>query len=824
MAGKINPRSAAFFALLVVSGFAGNYFRLPLFFGADFVFGSVAAMIANGLFGPAAGVAVSLAGSAYTYFLWGHPYAIAVFTAEALFVGLVYRRTSKSLVCIDGIFWLLLGIPMVWFLYYGLLRMDRSAVSLVMFKESVNGILNALLASLFITHMPLRKWMPSNGARKALTLQNMIFDIILLLVFVPMLFVTFINGRDRYANMKGDINDKLEDKSVDAQAMLSRMVQKRLDQVQELADSVFLKSPVLVGQVMRGMPRDMESVYIANRLGAVTSMLWAERLDKGEPPEADISGRPYFREARSTLQPFLSVTRGRGNPLEPVLLVSVPVVKEGRFEGCVSGEFDLAPIRDAIRQILKDLPMSMTLVDRDNAVIASTDPAMKPLERFAWEGGIRFSKLGPGLYMWQPSGKMPSMERWRRSGYVMETFLDGNIPWKLIVEAPVAPHREALFAGYVRNMQMMLFISVIAVMLSTILSRKLASPLLKLEDVTNDLPANLSVYKDIEWPRSSIVEIDSLVGNFREMGRVLGETFYEVGVANAALKDRATQLERANAELKAAQSRILQQEKMASIGQLAAGVAHEINNPIGYIMSNLGTLQKYVERFSIFIKAQSEAVEKLAAGQPEDAGAVRGHVEDQKKALKLDYIMDDAATLITESVEGAERVKGIVRDLKSFSRVDEAEQKMADINAGLESTINIVWNELKYKATLKKEYGQIPLTRCNPGQLNQVFMNLLVNAAQSIGKHGEIVVRTWNGDGNVNVSVSDTGCGIPQDKTGRIFEPFYTTKEVGKGTGLGLSIAYDIVVKKHHGEIKVESEPGKGSVFTVRIPVVEGEG
>ena len=163
--------------------------------------------------------------------------------------------------------------------------------------------------------------------------------------------------------------------------------------------------------------------------------------------------------------------------------------------------------------------------------------------------------------------------------------------------------------------------------------------------------------------------------------------------------------------------------------------------------------------------------------------------------------------------------KKIIENLKTFSRVDEAEHQVTNINDCIESTLNIVWNELKYKATVTKEYGEIPVTKCYPQQLNQVFVNLLVNASHAIEKQGEIKIKTWNGNGMVNISVSDTGSGIEQDKIEKIFEPFFTTKPVGKGTGLGLSITYDII-KKHNGEITVESELGKGTTFTIKIPVI----
>ncbi len=302
--------------------------------------------------------------------------------------------------------------------------------------------------------------------------------------------------------------------------------------------------------------------------------------------------------------------------------------------------------------------------------------------------------------------------------------------------------------------------------------------------------------------------------NYGPAGRAV--TIYdstELKKITGELERKNRELEKGYLDLKSAHSQIIQQEKMASIGQLAAGVAHEINNPIGFILSNLGTLDKYLSRLIEFIDFQAGVIGAF------EAADLRG-LDEKRRQLKLDLIIPDTRALIRESAEGAQRVKNIVRDLKSFSRVDDEGISRADINAGLESTINIVWNEIKYKATLKKQYGEIPLTKCNLGQLNQVFLNVLVNAAHSIEKQGEISVKTWQENGSICVAISDTGCGIHNDNLGRIFEPFFTTKEAGKGTGLGLSIAYDIV-KKHNGEISVASEIGKGTTFSVRIPVVE---
>ncbi|KAF0215119.1 MAG: multi-sensor signal transduction histidine [Geobacteraceae bacterium] len=281
------------------------------------------------------------------------------------------------------------------------------------------------------------------------------------------------------------------------------------------------------------------------------------------------------------------------------------------------------------------------------------------------------------------------------------------------------------------------------------------------------------------------------------------------------LEGKNRDLETAYAELKATQAQMLQNDKMASIGQLAAGVAHEINNPIGFVTSNLGTLDKYMAKLAGFIDAQAE---KIASHAPPEV--VEG-LSEKRKVLKLDYILDDAKDLIRESLDGTGRVQKIVQDLKTFSRVDAVEHSLVDINTCLESTINIVWNEIKYKATLQRDFGALPQIKCYPQQLNQVFMNLLINAAHAIDKEGTITVRSRFEAGLIHVAVSDTGCGIPEELRTRIFEPFFTTKEVGKGTGLGLSISYDIV-KKHDGEIVVASEVGKGTTFTVIVPVQAG--
>ena len=282
----------------------------------------------------------------------------------------------------------------------------------------------------------------------------------------------------------------------------------------------------------------------------------------------------------------------------------------------------------------------------------------------------------------------------------------------------------------------------------------------------------------------------------------------ELAELNAGLSEMVDQEVRKNLEKEHA---LIAKGKMASIGQLAAGVAHEINNPMAFISGNLNLLARYFD--------QMVRYDNLLQARIDSAGLLHKEVLGEIRAsLDLQHILEEGVDVITESLDGAERVTKIVKDLKSFSRVDTIESESVALTSCMDNALNICINELKFRATIRKEYDSIPEVICNPGQLNQVFLNLLVNAGQAITPPGEIVLRSWRDNDFVYASVSDTGAGIADDVRGRIFEPFFTTKAVGDGTGLGLYISYDIV-KKHKGDILLESVVGKGSTFTVKLPL-----
>lgn len=279
------------------------------------------------------------------------------------------------------------------------------------------------------------------------------------------------------------------------------------------------------------------------------------------------------------------------------------------------------------------------------------------------------------------------------------------------------------------------------------------------------------------------------------------------------LHARNAELEVAYARLRGAQEQAIQTEKLASIGQLAAGVAHEINNPIAYVKSNLNSLQQYTGNLSSAVKTYADAVM-----HPDDAIAVDKAVQVCRQ-MDLESIVTEVQEVLAESREGIDRVCKIVSDLKDFSRCDQvADWVRADLHSGLESTLNIVWNELKYKAQVVKTFGDLPLVECLPSELNQVFVNMFINAGQAIKTRGVITVSTERKGDKVRISIGDDGEGIPVEALPRIFDPFFTTKALGEGTGLGLAISYGIVAK-HHGTIEVTSVPGQGTLFLIELPI-----
>jgi two-component system NtrC family sensor kinase len=304
-----------------------------------------------------------------------------------------------------------------------------------------------------------------------------------------------------------------------------------------------------------------------------------------------------------------------------------------------------------------------------------------------------------------------------------------------------------------------------------------------------------------------------------------GEDITERKAAEVALIKTYKELEKAHSDMKNMQSQLVQNEKMAAIGQLAAGVAHEMNTPVGFVASNFETLEKYIGKFKTLLGLYAKLVDDIPNADKKFIVARCAEIKKAASDLKIDFVLEDIDSLFGESREGLTRVTTIIQNLRDFSRIDQAEAfDEYDINKGIEATLAVARNAIKYHADVTTEFANVPHVPCNASQINQVFLNIIVNAAQAIeSQHkdakGNIGIKTYADEQHVVCQIEDDGPGIPQEHIDKVFDPFFTTKPAGKGTGLGLAVSRDIIVNKHKGELLVESEVGKGAKFTIKLPL-----
>jgi len=364
------------------------------------------------------------------------------------------------------------------------------------------------------------------------------------------------------------------------------------------------------------------------------------------------------------------------------------------------------------------------------------------------------------------------------------------------IDYAVQKLRSAMLYGAV-------FLGLVAVFLIFVFSTKMVGPIERLVYAMKRVrTGRIEQIPPIDAP----YEIEYLVHSFNEMAR-------NISAAKRALEMKLDELNRANQEIKNTQSTLVQSAKMISLGQLVAGVAHELNNPIAFIYSNMHHLLDYVERLNRLV-SQFHALE--AKLSPED----RKVLKDLENEIELDYVLKDMAELTQSCLDGANRTKDIVQGLKTFSRVDESNFEVFDIQTQIESTIKLLNTEFKDRVVLHWERTELPLIEASRSGINQILMNLLSNAAQAIEGRGDIWIRLWTASTELYLEIEDNGTGMTEETVSKIFDPFFTTKKVGQGTGLGLSIIYGII-QKHRGDIRVESRKGKGTIFMVRLPLVQ---
>ena len=778
--------------VLVAAGWIGNYFSLPLFFGVDFLFGSIAVLLTIGLYGIFWGTIVALVAGSYTCFLWNHPYALIIFTGEAVFIGLLLRRQSQNLLLLDGIYWLCIGMPLVWLFYGGVMQMPTTAVWLILLKQPVNGLFNALIASLLIAHLPLHKWANRPQLNTAFSLRQTLINFLVAFVFFPVLIVLVLDSQRVFNLMETDIQANLSNLSSVITAELQFWSQSHHQILKELAQvaiesqlkpsSALQQSTILVH---RSFP-DFRNIYIIDRdrqlLFAYPSWVTEENIAR----ECTFSGQDSFQASQVS---GLNVNEGKG--LSNILELNVPIVVGQTYFGCVVGEIALENLNRLLKATVRGQDVQITVVDRNNNVLASTVETRVNTGNFdlRQEGQIR--PLSPTIFQQLPNTpNLSAMSRWQKSIYVHQQSLSDNLPWDLILEVPALPHIKFLQELYLNHLAVMLIVGCLGIILATILGQRLVRPLRELSLATNDLPHKLWEGVAIDLPSSSIAEIESLTDNFQLMTNTLKQNFSKLKQSKQLLERR---VEERTIELTHAKEAAEASDRAKSI--FIAHMSHELRTPLNGILGFTQILQKD----SSLNSKQHDSINTI----------------HQCGSHLLDLIND--ILYLAKSEAGKMELHltnfnfiSFLKDIISIVSL-RAEQKGIAFDYQLQSSLPAI-------------------VRCDKTRLRQVLLNILGNAVKFTTTGGVIFKVSYGEDKGdkvdrvdisqspnykIHFQVEDTGVGIPADELENIFLPFQQAvvgQFAHEGTGLGLAISQNIV-QQMGGKIRVSSEPGTGSVF-----------
>jgi signal transduction histidine kinase/ActR/RegA family two-component response regulator len=803
-----NSRQLTGFFVLAALAATGNYFSIPLFFGVDFVFGSVAVFVILRCFGLASGLAAAALGAIPTIFLWSHPFALPIFTAEALAIGLMLHRRNTELILADGLFWLVAGIPLAWLFYFGIMRVDAASTLLVSLKLSANGIVNALVASLLLDQLPLRRWLGLAETAEPRPLADVLFRLILALVLFPTFLLMVINGRASIRDLEVRLQAELNAAASDISYHIATRMALHQHAVATLAEiaanfKIAPSRPLqrITDLVSRSFP-NFHNMYIADENGITVAFGPPVNRRGVSTIGLDFSDRPYFHQLKATKQPVISdLFRGRGGVEEPIIALAVPILKDGRFSGYTLGALDLGGVLRLLRSYARTKQMEILLLDSAGQVIAATDESLPPMTPYALLQG---DPVSAGLFrvMAADDGK-PAFQRWLDSSLVHRSQVAPELPWILLVKTPLAPQEGAITAIYIRHLAVILLLSVLTIFLAGAIGRRLSRSIKQLGMVTSDLPGRLLSGGSIDhlpWPRTRTREMQTVTQNFQAMAATLEQSFRELQARSRELASLNDELQAEMAERHRLEETVQRQKRMETIGNLAAGVAHDLNN----ILSGL-------------VGYPDLLLHELPADSP-----MRGRV------LRIK--------------DSGERAAAVVQDLLTLARRGVVQKKVINLNALVESCLASPDAD-----GLQARHPDITVRRrLAPDLLNvsgsevhlaKSFMNLVINAAEAMPAGGEIVVATANRSLDTPVEafetiapgdyamleVTDNGIGIAAPDQKKIFEPFYTKKVMGRsGTGLGMSVVWT-TVKDHDGFIDLQSEEGRGTAVKMYLPVTREE-
>ncbi|MDD5285208.1 MAG: ATP-binding protein [Desulfuromonadaceae bacterium] len=759
---KLNATySIPLFLALIIVGLAGNHFRFPIFFNIDFLFGSIFAMLALQYFGHGRGILAAAIISGYTFIIWNHPYAIIIMTAEVAVVGWLMERRRMGMVLADTLYWLIIGMPLIYLFYHVVMNVPLGNTYIVVTKQAVNGIANALVARLIfsgfalITRSSLRPY------------SEIIINLLTFFVLCPALIMLAVASRTDMAETDQQIRSNL---TLDSQSMaqsLKTWLTNRKRVVVILAAMAETRTPKQMQQYLGLMTKADDNflrIGLVNREDISTAFFpLSDELGQSNIGR-NFANRPFIERLKATLKPMLSeVFIGSIGVPKPRVLMLAPLLTSGTYNGWVVGVLSLDQIKEQFDKSSDKSTLYYTLVDKNGNVIITNHIDQKVMKPFVRMQGT-LTHLDSGVSQWVPDVPVntPVSERWGKSLYIAETRIGDFSEWKLILEQPVAPFQKKLFDNFTGDLFRLFLILISALALARLLGRGIVATLGKLSTITNELPNRLiTSTREIVWPESAIDETYHLIKNFRKMADSLKAQFLESRQA------------RETAELAS-----------RSKSEFLAIMSHEIRTPMNGVIGLsdllLGTqLTGEQRKYSELIKLSGKNLMALISN-----------------ILDLSKIEANKLELEVREFNLQSEISGAI-DLLSFRARDK---------------------ELLLTSQIDSD---VPLFLMGDSlRLGQIITNLVGNAIKFTERGGiTLHVRKDLEDDQhttLRFMVRDTGAGIATDKLDHIFEPFtqaddFTTRKYG-GTGLGLTISRRLV-ELMGGAIGVESAVGEGSLF-----------